>query len=191
MNINFFLKRITGRATCRIEHGSILSKKARILNASGDSDRIRIKSNTRIQGELFVFGHGGQIDIGEWCFIGDGARIWSSSKILIEDRVMISHNVNIFDNLTHPLSPILRHEQFKSIVTRGHPSSDLDLGEKSVRVCSDAWVGTGAIILKGVTIGKGSIVGAGAVVTKDVPPFTIVAGNPARIIRELTEDERR
>ena len=49
----------------------------------------------------------------------------------------------------------------------------------------DAWIGAGAIILPGVTIHKGAIVGAGSVVTKDVPPYSIVAGNPARVIRQI------
>lgn len=54
-----------------------------------------------------------------------------------------------------------------------------------VRIEDDCWIGAGAIILNGVTIGKGSVVGAGAVVTKDVAPYTIVAGNPARKIRDI------
>lgn len=59
-----------------------------------------------------------------------------------------------------------------------------------VKICNKVWIGFNSIILKGVTIGEGSIVGAGSVVTKDVPPWTIVAGNPARIIREIPENER-
>lgn len=54
-----------------------------------------------------------------------------------------------------------------------------------VRIEDDCWIGAGAIILNGVTIGKGSVVGAGAVVTKDVAPYTIVAGNPARKIKDI------
>jgi acetyltransferase-like isoleucine patch superfamily enzyme len=59
-----------------------------------------------------------------------------------------------------------------------------------IRICRGAWIGARSIILKGVTIGEGAIVGAGSVVTRDVPAFTIVAGNPARILRELATDER-
>ena len=58
-----------------------------------------------------------------------------------------------------------------------------------VRIGDKAWIGFNAIILKGVTVGEGAIVAAGAVVTKDVPPYTIVAGNPARVIRTLSEPE--
>ncbi|WP_409574838.1 acyltransferase [Thiobacillus sp.] len=59
-----------------------------------------------------------------------------------------------------------------------------------VVICSRSWIGARVIITKGVVIGEGGIVAAGSVVTKDVPPYTIVAGNPARVIRELTPDER-
>jgi len=53
-----------------------------------------------------------------------------------------------------------------------------------------AWIGFNSIILKGVTIGEGSIVGAGSVVTKDIPDWSIVGGNPAKVIREISENER-
>lgn len=58
-----------------------------------------------------------------------------------------------------------------------------------VKIEDDCWIGAGAIILNGITIGKGSVVGAGAVVTKDVEPYTIVGGNPAHKIRDIQIDE--
>ena len=58
-----------------------------------------------------------------------------------------------------------------------------------VTIQDDAWIGAGAIILPGVTIRQGAVVGAGSVVTKDVPPYAIVAGNPARVIRQLDIDD--
>jgi acetyltransferase-like isoleucine patch superfamily enzyme len=97
--------------------------------------------------------------------------------------------VNIFDNLTHPVDAGARHQQFHRIVTSGHPK-EIDLGERAIDISSDAWIGANAIILRGVTVGMGGIVGAGAVVTKNVPAYTIVAGNPAHPIRELTPSER-
>jgi acetyltransferase-like isoleucine patch superfamily enzyme len=142
-----------------------------------------------ILGELLTFAHGGQIQIGAWCYVGEGTRIWSASRIHIGDRVLIAHNVNIFDSLTHPVGAGARHRQFQMIVTSGHPK-EIDLGERAITIGPDAWIGAHAIILRGVVIGTGGIVGAGAVVTRNVPDYTIVAGNPAHPIRELTPSER-
>jgi len=169
--------------------GAKLMPSARIRNIRGDTRRIRIGEHTIVAGELTLFAHGGDISVGEWCYIGEGARIWSSGSVNIGDRVLISHNVNIFDSLTHPLGARQRHAQFKAIAQSGHPCS-IDLGERPVTLGNDVWIGANAIVLRGVTIGEGAIVGAGAVVTHDIPPFTIVAGNPARVIRELGPDER-
>ena len=144
---------------------------------------IQLGANTIVSGELLVFAHGGQIEIGDWCYVGEGSRIWSGARISIGNRVMISHNVNIFDNLTHPLSPIDRHEHFKAIYSHGHPRN-ISLGDRPISIEDDAWIAAGAIILRGITIGRGAIVGAGAVVTRSVEPMSTVAGNPARVINE-------
>jgi len=162
---------------------------ARILNIRGETRRIRVGDQSLVAGELLVFPHGGDISIGEWCYIGEGARIWSSGSVTIGNRVLISHNANIFDSLTHPLRARERHAHFQAIVQSGHPRS-IDLGERPVTLADDVWIGTNAVVLRGVSIGEGSIVGAGAVVTHDVAPHCIVAGNPARLIRELAPDER-
>lgn len=166
-----------------------MSGGARIRNAGGDTEKIRIGANTFMMGELFVFAHGGEISIGEWCYVGEGTRIWSSASIEIGNRVLISHSANIFDSLTHPIRASRRHEQTKQIFRSGHPRH-ISLDESPVRIEDDAWIGAGAFVLRGVTIGKGAIVAAGAVVTKDVAPYTIVAGNPAVVVRELSSDER-
>ena len=189
MNFHHFVCRVFFRPTCIMGKTSILMPSARIRNALGDSRKIRIGEHSIILGELFLFAHGGDISIGDWCYIGKGTRIWSSGSIHIGDRVLISHNVNIFDSLTHPLNAHQRHAHYRAIVQTGHPTA-IDLGERPVTVGDDAWIGANACVLRGVTIGKGAIIAAGAVVTKDVPPYTIVAGNPARVIRELGPDER-
>jgi acetyltransferase-like isoleucine patch superfamily enzyme len=186
MNLQIFLLRLRGKATLVKGQGTSIGNCARILNASGDSKRIRVGRNCRIEGELFVFAHDGQISIGDWCFVGPGARLWSALELTIGDRVLISHNVNVMDSLTHPLDARERHEQFRAILKEGHPKS-IDLDEKSVHIEDDAWIGAGATVLRGVTIGRGAVVGAGAVVTHDVPPFTVVAGNPARVVRHLND----
>jgi acetyltransferase-like isoleucine patch superfamily enzyme len=189
VNIHYIVQRIFFRPTCIMGNGTRLMPSARIRNARRDAKRIRVGEHSIICGELSLFAHGGDISIGDWCYIGEGAQVWSSGSVHIGDRVLISHNVNIFDSLTHPLNAQLRHAQFKAIMQTGHPRS-IDLGVRAVTVSNDVWIGANACVLRGVTLGEGAIVGASAVVTHDVPPFTLVAGNPARAIRELTPDER-
>ena len=188
MNLDYWTKKILGKATCSLSRGAKLSSTARIRNIRGLTSAIKVGDRSFIAGELLTFAHGGQIQIGQWCYIGEGSRIWSAGRIDIGDRVMISHNVNIFDNLTHPVDPVLRHQHFRAIASVGHPHR-IDLGERPVRINDDAWIAAGAMVLRGVIIGKAAIVGAGAVVTHDVPPFAIVAGNPARVIRYVKSDE--
>jgi len=105
---------------------------------------------------------GSQIDVGEFVVLRGGGGV------TIGDRVLIAAGA--------------------AIVSEGHPV-DLprwrQVESKAVRIGNDVWIGTHAIILPGVTVGDGSIVAAGAVVTSDVPPYTVVAGIPARVVREI------
>ena len=190
MNVDFLIQRLIRRATCRLREGAVLGSGARIRNIRGDSDKITVGAHSRILGELLTFAHGGEISIGEWCYVGEGSRIWSAASIIIGNRVLISHSANVFDNLTHPLGAAQRHQQIRQIFSHGHPR-DITLDESPVRICDDAWIGAGAMILRGVTVGEGGVIAAGAVVTKDVPAFCIVAGNPAVLIRELPVDARQ
>jgi len=168
---------------------AVLHSTATVRNIRNQRHAIRVGNNTHLKGELLTFAHGGEISIGEYCYVGEQSHIWSAAHISIGDRVLISHNVNIFDSLTHPVNPRERHRHYREIITSGHPVS-IDLGEAPVCIRNDVWIGCLSIVLGGVTIGEGAIVGAGSVVSKDVPPFTIVAGNPAKFVRELSPDER-
>ena len=162
-----------------------LADKAVVFNPSGKADLITVGNNTFVNGTLYVFSHGGCITIGKDCFIGKNSQIWSADSIDIGDRVLISHDVNIHDTNAHPIDPIKRHEHFKRNVIADY-SSENDLGILSDRIIieDDVWIGFNSVILKGVTIGKSAIVAAGSIVTADVPQFSIVAGNPARIVKE-------
>lgn len=184
----YYLKRLLRRPTCVMGPRTRLSFTASIDNISSTSKSILIGSNSIIKGQLLVFPHGGHIHIGDWCYLGESSRLWSSSSIRIGNRVVIAHNVNIFDSQTHPISAELRHRHFRQIALFGHPHS-IDLGEKPVNICDDVWLAAGATILRGVTVGTGAIVGAGSVVTQDVPPWTMVAGNPAKIVRRLSPEQ--
>jgi maltose O-acetyltransferase len=103
--------------------------------------------------------------------------------VKIGNRVLISHGVNIHDNNSHSLSAARRAEHFQQILFgRGHPSVLDDVPAAPIVIEDDVWVGFNSTILKGVTIGRGAVIGAATVVTKDVEPYAIVVGNPARVI---------
>jgi acetyltransferase-like isoleucine patch superfamily enzyme len=188
MNLNYLAKRALGRTTCIKARSAKLTRLAKIANQQSSDARISIGENTVVEGELLVFRHGGNIRIGDWCYVGAGTRIWSSSSVAIGNRVLIAHNVNIIDNQTHPTSPKLRHRHCVELFS-GVPPASIDLGERPVHIDDDAWIAAGAIVLRGVRIGRGAIVSAGAVVTKDVAEHCVVAGNPAVVVRRLSEEE--
>jgi maltose O-acetyltransferase len=170
-------------------HSSVkVLQNATVENLPGNPHLINIGENSVIRGQLVVFAHAGKIDIGKDCYIGEGTRIWSADSITIGDRVFISHNVNIHDTNSHSVNPVLRYQHFVKMMSEGHPVvNDFDIQSKSIIIEDDVWIGFNSTILKGVKIGKGSIVAACSVVTKDVPEFVIVAGNPARVIKKLSE----
>lgn len=158
-----------------------------INNPSKIADNIFIGNFCHIRGELLLFGHGGKIEMGDYCYVGLNTHIWSATSIIIGDRVLISHNCNIIDNDTHPLDPEERHKQFKAIITTGQPKC-INLNEKEIVIEDDVLIAANSIVLKGVRIGRAAIVGAGSVVTKDVPPYAIVAGNPAKIVNYVMKE---
>ncbi len=157
---------------------------SQILNAQRNPNSISIGDNSVLRGELFVFGHGGEIRIGAWCYVGAGTRIWSSSSIQIGNRVLIAHGVNIHDNNSHPIDAAERHRHFVAIKTDRHPKTGLSFASGPIIIEDDVWIGFNAIILKGVRIGKGSIIAAGSLVTEDVPPNCLFVGD--KVLRQLT-----
>lgn len=159
---------------------------ATIDNLAYVKEKIEIGKGSVICGQLLIFAHAGAIQIGRDCYLGVGSRIWSSESIVIGDRVLISHNVNIHDTNSHSLDFNTRHRHFKEIFTSGHPKTpDYDIQSRPVVIHDDVWVCFNVTILKGVTIGRGAIIASSSVVTKNVPEYTMVAGNPAKIIKKL------
>ena len=155
-------------------------------NFSGVKESIIIGNHCHIRGQLLVFPYAGKIEIGDYCYLGEGSRIWSENCVTIGNRVLIAHNVDIHDSNDHPLDYKERHQHYCDILKVGFLEK-YNLCSKPIVIEDDAWIGFGAAIMKGVTIGKGAIVAAHAVVTKDVPPYVVVAGNPAQIIKRLGE----
>jgi acetyltransferase-like isoleucine patch superfamily enzyme len=135
-------------------------------------------------GELYSFLGKGKIRVGNCSYIGRDTRIWALSSVTVGQRVLISHNVFIVDNRTHPLEPESRHAQYMAKFGFPFPNN-MALDERPIVIEDDVLIAANAIILRGVQIGAGSIVAAGAVVTKSIPARVVVAGNPARIVRKL------
>jgi acetyltransferase-like isoleucine patch superfamily enzyme len=116
-----------------------------------------------------------KLRIGEFCHIGPGVTLDLSAPILLEDRCAVAMNAQLITHLDVGYSPL---------ATRAFPSS---FG--GVTVEYGAYIGAGAIILKGVRVGRCAVVAAGALVREDVQPYTVVAGVPARVIRQLNPGE--
>lgn len=141
----------------------------RIFNIRNQRAAIKVGEHGMIRGELLTFGFGGEIEIGDWFYLGPMSTIWSAVKISIGSRVLISHAVAIHDSDSHPTDPIERFHQTKQILTAGHPRENPGVKCAPVTIGDDVWIGMGATIMKGVTIGDRAIIGARAVVKSDVP----------------------
>ena len=111
-----------------------------------------------------------------------GAVFMCAEHILIGQRVIISYNVTIADSDFHPRDPDLRKLDAVSNAPQGNREHRPVIATQPVRVEDEVWIGIGAILLKGVRIGKGARIGAGAVVTMDIPAGAEVAGNPGRLV---------
>lgn len=175
------IRRFSSRYRQGLHSRADLSK---ILVGKDASGEIALGDYVICAGELYSFFDQGVITIGDCSYVGQGTRIWALSRVEIGSRVLISHNCFICDNLTHPLDARTRHQQY--MAKHGFPFPDkIDLEERPITIGDDVWVAAGVTILRGVSVGQGAIIAAGSVVTKDVPAGVIVAGNPARVVREL------
>jgi len=120
------------------------------------------------------------------CGYSIGRDVFIGEDLIISDNL---HDKNIIIRDRASIAPRV------TLVTSSGPNSSrirpyVKVVNGCVRIEQDAWIGTGSIILPNITIGKGAVVGAGAVVTKDVPPYTVVVGVPANAIKKLeVEDE--
>ena len=118
---------------------------------------------------------GKHVRLGNYVYANFNLTLVDDGNIDIGDNVMFAPNVTVI-TATHPVLPALREKGLQFNV--------------DVKICSNVWIGAGAIIMPGITVGENSVVGAGSVVTKDVPPNTVVVGNPARVLREIGERDR-
>lgn len=118
-----------------------------------------------------------ELVIGDDVIIGYRCEINVAERVRIGRHVKIATGVKIFDNNSHPIDA--RRRRLMASMTRADVAP--------VTIHDDVWIGMEAVILKGVTIGRGAIVGIGSVVTKNVPDHVIVAGNPAKVVKAITD----
>lgn len=119
------------------------------------------------------------ISVGQDVFIGKGAVLTSLRGITIGNKVMIGPGVMMIGG-DHNIRVV---GQYMSDVRWKEPEDD-----RPIVVEDDVWIGAGAIILKGVTIGRGAVIGAGAVVTRNVAPYCIAVGAPAKVLRRRWDE---
>lgn len=133
----------------------------------------------------FNIQYGRHVRLGHWTFVNVGATFLDANRITLGDYVAVGPNVQFITD-THPIRPEDRFMPAEPgdpmpfrIANYAHP----------ITVGDYVWIGAGAIILPGVTIGAGAMVAAGSVVTRDVPDRMLVAGNPARVLRSVDDPQ--
>jgi acetyltransferase-like isoleucine patch superfamily enzyme len=154
---------------------------------SMQSTAIRFARGSSVYSQsLFDLGEQASVRIGEYTMINNATLI-CDNRIEIGSHTLISWGVIILDNLRYPPGLTARSKMMRcfagdpSAVHRGDPCL-----AKPVRIGSNVWIGFDCCIFPGVTIHDGSVIGARSVVTQDVPPYTVAAGNPAKPLRQLT-----
>lgn len=145
---------------------------------------IAVGDDCLIQAHLVAETAKSRIVIGNNVFIGGGTTIDCADSVEIGDDVLISYECLLIDSDGHPTDLETRRAELPRWKDHGGRNWSA-AGTKPIKIGRGAWLGARTILLKGVEVGEGAVVGAGSVVTRSVPPFTLAAGNPARIIRPL------
>jgi maltose O-acetyltransferase len=164
------------RARWHLRHASIVGRKTRLTGSVRviNHGSMLIGERVRLDGSQapleLVAGTDGTLEIGEGTFINFGTSIVAHEHITIGALCLIGPFCSVMDNSYHRLEPERRYET---------PASD------PVVIGNNVWLGIRTIVLPGVTIGDDAVIGAGSVVSRDVPPRTLAAGVPARVIRSL------
>ncbi len=139
-------------------------------------------------GTMFNVGPHGKVRIGAYSLLKP-AWLICDEEIDIGPYCLISWNVVLMDTYRLPKDPRLRRPELRAVARRSVRELQPAVPAGPIRLEPNVWIGFDACVLPGVTIGQGSVVGARSVVASNVPPFTVVAGNPARVIRKFTKEE--
>jgi acetyltransferase-like isoleucine patch superfamily enzyme len=163
------------------------------IRAGSRVGRVTIGSNSVLCCRIVLERSEGSVSIGDRSYIGSSAII-CAEHIAIGSNVLISWGCTLVDHDSHSLDWRERArdvEEWRQGLLSGGLSSAAGsknwdvVDRRAITVADKVWIGMNATILKGVTVGEGAVIAAGSIVTKDVAPWTLVGGNPARAIREL------
>lgn len=172
---------------------SILTKQFRIDFSAGNKNFVNIGDRCILECNLIFEKDGAGISVGSDTYIGPGTQLISINKISIGKNVQISWDVTVYDHNGYSLDFRQRRIDYSNTFKNFYTENRLiefdweSVKSNPITIEDDAWIGFGATILKGVTIGKGAIVAANSVVTKDVEPLSVVMGNPAKKVRQLND----
>lgn len=160
----------------------------RILQELNFADRSDFEKISRIVKELlgksenafinppFYCDYGSHIEAGKNFFANYNCTIIDVAKVTIGDNCQMAPNVAIY-TAGHPLHPVSRNSLYEYGI--------------SVTIGDNVWIGGNTVILPGVHIGSNTVIGAGSVVTKHIPDWVVAAGNPCRVIKKITEDDKK
>jgi acetyltransferase-like isoleucine patch superfamily enzyme len=160
------------------------------LCRSRESVAVRIgRGASTYLGTMFDAGPRARITLGDYALV-HGARIICDAEVTIGDYALISWNVVLMDTYRVPLATSQRRRVLEGLAGRWPRHLDSAEPARPVRIGHNVWIGFDACVLPGVTVGDGAVIGARSVVADDAPPYTVVAGNPARVIRRLDPEGR-
>jgi len=168
------------------------NKSLNIRDKSIARNFIHIGNNSVVEANFVFENKNGFVKVGDRSFLGGGTTFICINNIEVGDDVMISWGCTIIDNNAHSLESSKRKDDVLDW-KKGLDEDKIGVYKKwnvvksaPILIKDKAWIGFNVIVLKGVTIGIGAVVGAGSIVTKDVPDYAIVAGNPAKIVKYTT-----
>lgn len=193
--LDYFLNKILGvkrRFKSKMTFGEGTNFLPQFSLKTNTDDKVIIGKDCMLGVSITSEGNGAYFKFGDRVYIGK-SQIICRTGIEFENNILVAWGVTFYDHDSHSLDYTLRREDitqqledFKN--NNGNYVKNKDwsvVKTKPIKVCKDSWIGMNAVILKGVTIGEGAIVAACSVVTKDVTPFTVVAGNPAKEVKKL------